>query len=192
MSAVVFDTASSGHIDVIYTSLNPGQTIDATTVSDDQPEFSLDGPAVNLVVNGHATQLDSRTFRYSFTGNLVTGLLDNSVNVQFIAGSVSDTAGAGLAAGTQTFGIFFAPPTGPPPPTNILLSPSASAVVNASTLAARGYIDVKFVASQAIDDASINGDEISLTASTDPNTLSSSRTCSSTFRSSATRRGATS
>ena len=99
MSAVVFDTASSGHIDVIYTSLNPGQAIDASTVTDDQPEFSLDGPAVNLVVNGHATQLDSRTFRYSFTGNLVTGLLDNSVNVQFIAGSVSDTAGCGARRG---------------------------------------------------------------------------------------------
>ena len=83
----MFDTASAGHIDVIYSSLNPGETIDPESIIDDNPEFSLDGPAVNLVVNGHATQLDSRTFRYSFTGSLVTGLTDNTVNVEFIAGT---------------------------------------------------------------------------------------------------------
>ena len=171
ISAVVFDTASSGHIDVIFTSLTPNRPSTPTTIIDDQPEFILDGPGANLVVNGHATQLDSQTFRYSFTGDLVTGLANNTIGVSFIAGSFSDLAGAANAVSTQSFSVFFGAAGTTPPPTAILLGPSSGAVVNATTLAAKGYIDVKFVASAAIDAASINGDELRLTTTAGANTL---------------------
>ena len=173
ISALVFDSASSGHIDVVYTSLNPNASIDPTTITDDTPEFVLDGPAAGLVINGHATQVsptDPRTFRYQFTGTLATGLADNTVNVDFIAGMFGDSLGATNVASTQSFRVFFpataGDPAPTPPPTAILLGPSPGSTVNATTLAARGYLDVKFIAANPIDDASINGDEFTLTGST--------------------------
>ena len=165
VAALDFDTASSGHIDVIYNSLNTGATIDATSILDDASEFTLDGPAAGLTINGRPTQLNSNTFRYSFTGALDTAG-GTTVSVHFLPGTFSDSLGAANADATQSFTVFFGAPGSTPPPTQVLLGPSSGAVVNATTLAAKGYLDVKFTVptGATIDAASIDGNEIHLTA----------------------------
>ena len=167
ISSLVFDSAGSGHIDVVYDTLNPGG-MNASTITDAQPEFILTGVGSGLVVNGQATQVDPndpRTFRYSFTGSL-SG--PGTVGVEFIAGSFTDAAGASGAASAQSFYVYADGGDSTPPPTAVLVGPGSGAVVNASTLAARGYIDVKFLGSGAI--AGVNGDEFQLLGSL-PGTL---------------------
>jgi len=99
-------------------------------------------------------QLDSAHVPLLVHRNLVNASPRHSVNVQFIGRLVRSTPrGAGLAAGTQTFGIFFSPPTGLCAADEHPAHPRASAVGNASTLARARLHRREFRRVEAIDDA---------------------------------------
>ncbi|MEP7335472.1 MAG: hypothetical protein ABI717_06790, partial [Actinomycetota bacterium] len=184
VASIDFLSGTSGTIEVVYNTLNPGAIIDASTITDDAPEFTFSGPAFGLIVNGRAVQVDPtdpRRFRYSFTGTL-NQLGGTTVDVAFLAGSFSDSSGAASAVSLQTFYVTFPSTTpGPPKPTAVLVSPTGGSVVNASVLAARGYLDVKFIngtpdgctapGTEQPAACTINGDEFVLTSPTAATTL---------------------
>ena len=185
IASIDFVEGGGGTIEVVYNTFNPGAIIDRDTIIDDDPEFVLTGPAAGLVVNGRATQVDPndpRRYRYSFTGAL-NSAGGTTVDVSFIAGSFADTALVSNAVSLQSFYVTFASPSsGPPKPSAVLVSPTSGSVVTASVLAARGYLDVKFINGTPDGCAApgttpqpptceIDGDELTLSSPTAATTL---------------------
>ncbi len=89
----------SGQIEVTFSS---SIGLNAGSVTDLAPEFTLSGPGVGTAaVNGTAVLAGGNTFTYSFTGSFVPGL----VNVNFIAGSFADTIGNLNVAELESFTV---------------------------------------------------------------------------------------
>ncbi|HND55899.1 MAG TPA: hypothetical protein PLV92_25960, partial [Pirellulaceae bacterium] len=64
-----------GHIDVRYLPAHGG-TLDPSSITDNDPEFTLSGEGAAGVTLGASTKVDSDTFRYSFTGAFSAGRVE--------------------------------------------------------------------------------------------------------------------
>ena len=89
------------YIDVTFTDLN-GNGLDAATIVDGDPEFTLSGPAAaGVTINSTPILVGAETYRYFFTGDFTAG----PVGVNFIAGSFADLSGNTNAADAEDFTV---------------------------------------------------------------------------------------
>jgi parallel beta-helix repeat protein len=89
-----------GYIDIVYTA-NSGSAIDAASIRDQAPEFTLSGPGAGVDVGGAGYLLSNGAYRYYFTGTFKPG----AVNVNFVPNSFNDSAGNMNVASTSTFTV---------------------------------------------------------------------------------------
>ncbi|MBI3447906.1 MAG: hypothetical protein HY049_03165, partial [Acidobacteria bacterium] len=160
-----------GTIDVVFNDEN-FVGLDAGSITDPQAEFNLVGTSArNVAVNGQATRIDDRTFRYSLVKInpaldyfLEPTDFDPTIEVQFLEGRFSDVRGATNIAETELFTVVFPSDTGAKP-TASLASPFNGAVVNKGAQNARRYVDVAFSSPDGspVNPATIDGDEIRVT-----------------------------
>jgi hypothetical protein len=139
--ATIGDTVFNGrhYIDVTFADLG-GSGLDVGTITDSNAEFTLGGlAAAGVQVNGAGTLVagTTSTYRYTFTGSFAPG----AVTVDFIAGSVADTAGNPLAATSEGFSVAHVDTV---PPMAALTDPADGTEIGDIDLNARGYIDVTF------------------------------------------------
>ncbi len=121
-----------GYLDVRFTP-TAGATLDEMTIVDAAPELVLDGDgAANVALTGTPTAQGDGIYRYTFTGLFDLG----EVDLNFKAGSVTDSAGFKTTAQTETF-VTEAPAAD-------LLNPGIEQRADRSTLNGNGYIDVTF------------------------------------------------
>ena len=157
------------YIDVVFNDVNRVGLNDGL-ITDDPQEFDLIGPgAANVRVNGAATRIDGRTFRYSFSGSF-TNTADDVVEVRFRKGAFADARGAENATEAEQFTLYFSASLAPndtlpaPAPVAILASPFAGSVVSKQSINAVRYIDVTFgvPSGGTLLEGTINGDEFRL------------------------------
>ncbi len=134
-----------GYLDVRLTP-TAGATLDESTILDAAAEFTLTGEAAAAItLSGEPTALGNGVYRYAFTGLFALG----EVEVAFVAGEVSDSAGFQTTADTGTF-VTEAPAAH-------LLAPGIEERADRSTLNSNGYIDIEFadLTGRGLDSASI-------------------------------------
>lgn len=123
---------SRKYIDITYDAPN---LLDAATVLDSAPEFTLAGAAAaGVVVNGAPVAVSSATYRYSFTGSFLPG----TVSVSFVAGSVADKLGYTSPADTKSFTV-----TSPAPSLNLTSADIGAPKLAGSTALSNGVYTVK-------------------------------------------------
>ncbi|MEI7836328.1 MAG: choice-of-anchor D domain-containing protein, partial [Planctomycetota bacterium] len=126
-----------GYIDVTFA--DGGLSgLNLSTITDAGAEFTLGGAAASgVTVNGAATLVSGTTYRYTFTGAFTPG----TVTVDFVAGSVADSASNTIAAASQGFTVFDQDIV---PPTATLADPANGSTIDDTVINPRGTIDVTF------------------------------------------------
>ncbi len=88
-TAAVTQLNNRGYIDVAFSALGAAG-LNANSITDADPEFTLTGAAAaDVVVSSAPTLVSGGVYRYSFTGSFSTG----TVGISFIDGSWADSAG---------------------------------------------------------------------------------------------------
>ena len=87
-------------IDVTFS--DPGNGLDVTSITDDEAEFTLGGPAAaGVTVTGAGRHVDGNTFRYAFTGSFGEGVVD----VDFLANRWRDNSQNDNLAERESFTV---------------------------------------------------------------------------------------
>jgi len=95
---------AQGYLDVTF---SDNSDLDAATITDPSGEISLSGSGVGTVsLSGSGVDQGGDTYRYSFSGDFVPGV----VNVNFVAGSFADLAANTNVAESESFTVTNSPP----------------------------------------------------------------------------------
>ena len=150
------------YIDVTFFS-NSGAGFDTSTILDAAAEFTVSGSGTGtgVTVDGIPTDLGDNTYRYSFTGDFVEGLVFMTFEddtIRALDNFMNDEE-------TEFFTVIVDNQL----PTADLADPFNGATVDVSELNTRGYIDVTFDDQgtgidipNSLDLRTINGDEIAI------------------------------
>ncbi|MEW6157129.1 MAG: calcium-binding protein, partial [Verrucomicrobiota bacterium] len=126
--------AQRRYIDVTFTPTT-GSEVDASTILDSAPEFSLTVPSGSTSITldpNPVRQGTSNTFRYFYTGEINAG----EVTVTFTDGAWADTSGTTGEAGTAKFKVINQAPA-------FELSLSGGLELNAAGLTSEPLIDIR-------------------------------------------------
>ncbi len=127
-------TPNIHHVDVQLTPTT-GNTIDAASIADTDPELALSGPGasgVSLVAHAAPTQLPgTTTYRYYVSGSFAPG----EVNVDFIAGSFSSGGFTNLGK-SDGFSVQQL--------TAAIASPGPGAMTGVQTINGQSFVDVTY------------------------------------------------
>jgi len=139
-------TINRHYIDISYKP-SSGEELDASSIIDGAPEFSLSGAGTaGVVLSGNIPTLLPGTmiYRYYFDGAFTEG----AVNIDFIAGTWQDITTTNLA---QTKGFTIVALTAS------VVDPGAVSSIDRTTLNTRKYIDISFntIAGTALNAASV-------------------------------------
>ncbi|MBC8503308.1 MAG: hypothetical protein H8D34_00490, partial [Chloroflexi bacterium] len=141
-----------GYVDVNFVPTE-GATMDAASITDADAEFTLAGSAINDVIfDGSPTLVSDNIYRYTFTGSFVPG----DVELNFLVDSWQDSDGNPSIDESHTFVAAG--------PTVALQDGLEQSTVGLSLINGRHYIAVQYkpTSGSAIDAATINGDEFTL------------------------------
>ncbi|MCX7417908.1 MAG: hypothetical protein NT013_00005, partial [Planctomycetia bacterium] len=136
-----------GYLEV-FVATSAGVAIDEASLTDAAPEFTLSGAGLGAVISGVGVPVagEPNVYRYAIESPFTqTG----SVAVEFLDGAIQDLDGVVSAAGTEAFlatGV-----------TAALADPIAFDTTGLTLLNNRGYLDVKFIATNGatLDESTI-------------------------------------
>ena len=160
-----------GHIDVVFNDPN-GLGVKASTITDATPEFvvKLNGqvpPGLTVSGVGALVTGSFNVYRYNITAGSIAD--PGELSIDFIAGSFQDNGNNSNFAESEFIGLVNRPsptaPLPPPAPVAALAGPSNGGALSVLEINGKRYIDVTFTSrdGSAINDATINGDEFTLT-----------------------------
>ena len=149
---------AQGYLEVSFSGSDDG--LDLTTIDGDELSLSGAGVGTAELVAGAPSSAGGTTYRYTFTGKFVDGVVD----VEFVAGSFADQIIPNFnVAETESFTVATAPPTLSSAPFADLVNPAGGDIVDPALLNAQGYLEVVFSdIDDGLDLSTIDGDELAL------------------------------